>query len=125
MTMTLQELYQSIDGDYDQAMRVLRIERLLDKHIRKFLQNSVVERLLAAGRTKDAREMFESAHAMKGICGNLGLKDLCDIASELSEEFRPGNPRKMSDEEVDRLLAVVDEKYKKTMDQIGRYAEGK
>ena len=74
--MTLRELYQNIDGDYDQAMRVLRIEKLVDKHIRKFSQNGVVERLLEAGRTKDAQEMFESAHAMKGICGNLGLKDL-------------------------------------------------
>ena len=34
--MTLPELYQTIGGDYDQALRVLHIEKLIDKHIRKF-----------------------------------------------------------------------------------------
>ncbi len=39
--MTIQKLYQNIDGDYDQAIRVLRIDKLIDKHIRRFAQNSV------------------------------------------------------------------------------------
>lgn len=33
--MNIQELYQSIDGDYDQAIRVLRVEKLVDKHYKK------------------------------------------------------------------------------------------
>ena len=40
--MTLQELYQMIDGDYDQALRVLRMDKLLDKHIRKLTKNGVI-----------------------------------------------------------------------------------
>lgn len=119
--MTLQELYLSIDGDYDQVMRILRMEKLVDKHIRKFAKNGVVERLLEAGKTKDPTQMFEAAHAMKGVCGNLGLKDLCDIASELSEEYRPGNARKLSDEEVDERLAVVAEAFRKAKEGIARY----
>ena len=31
--MTVQELYQSIDGDYDKAISVLRMDKLIDKHI--------------------------------------------------------------------------------------------
>ena len=31
--MTLKELYSKIGGDYDQAVRVLRMEKLIDKHI--------------------------------------------------------------------------------------------
>ena len=122
--MTLKELYESIDGDYDQATRVLRMEKLIDKHIRKFTKNGVMEKLLAAGEAKDSVEIFESAHAMKGICGNLGLKSLADPVSELSEEFRPGNERRMSDEEVDRLLAEVKERYQKVDEGIRRYEEG-
>ena len=49
--MTLQELYQNIDGDYDQALRVLRMDKLLDKHIRKLTKNGVITQLLAAGET--------------------------------------------------------------------------
>ena len=32
--MTIQELYGKIGGDYEQALRVLRMDKLLDKHIR-------------------------------------------------------------------------------------------
>lgn len=122
--MTLKELYLSIDGDYDQGIRILRMEKLMDKHIRKFSKNGIVERLLAAGEAKDPVEIFESAHAMKGICGNLGLKDLSDLASDLAEEFRPGNVRKLTDDEVARKLAVIAAKYQKAADGIRRYEEG-
>ena len=74
--MTLQELYQNIGGDYEQALRVLRMDKLLDKHIRKFTKNGVVETLLAAGETMDPTQLFETAHAVKGVCANLGLKDI-------------------------------------------------
>ena len=50
MSMTLRELYSSIGEDYEQALRVLRVEKLVDKHIRKFTQNGVIEALLAAGK---------------------------------------------------------------------------
>lgn len=119
--MTLQELYQGIGGDYDQVMRILRMEKLVDKHIRKFPKNGVVERLLAARQSMDPTELFEASHAMKGVCGNLGLKNLCDIASKISEEYRPGNARKMSDEEVDQLLETVAAQYEKTKTEIARY----
>ena len=119
--MTLQELYQSIGGDYDQVMRILRMEKLVDKHIRKFSKNGVVERLLDARQSMDPTELFEASHAMKGVCGNLGLKNLCDIASKISEEYRPGNARKMSDEEVDQLLEEVAAQYEKMKAEIARY----
>ena len=47
--MTLQELYQQIGGDYDQALRVLRVEKLVDKHIRKLTKNGLIEALVGAG----------------------------------------------------------------------------
>ena len=56
--MTLQELYQNIDGNYDQAIRVLRIEKLMDKHIRKLTKNGVVDKLIEAGKEKDPVQLF-------------------------------------------------------------------
>lgn len=73
--MTLRELYRQIGGDYDQALRVMRVEKLIDKHIRKLTQSGVVDRLLAAGETMDATALFETAHAVKGVCGNLWAAD--------------------------------------------------
>ena len=122
--MTLQELYQSIGGNYENAIRVLRMEKLMDKHIRKFTKNGVAEKLLEAGRSRDAKELFESAHALKGVCGNLGLTEMSELASEIAEEFRPGSARKLSDEEVDGKLAKIGEMYRKVCEGISRYEEG-
>ena len=59
--MTLQELYLEIGGDYDQAMKVLRMDKLLDKHIRRFTQNGVMDGLIAAENTMDPAQLFKSA----------------------------------------------------------------
>ena len=82
--MTLQELYKEINGDYDQALRVMRVEKLVDKHIRKLTKNGVVESLLKAGETMDPVALFETSHAVKGVCANLGLVALSEAASEIS-----------------------------------------
>ena len=54
--MTLQELYAEIGGDYDQAIRVLRVEKLLDKHICRMASNGVVQQLVDAGNHPDHRD---------------------------------------------------------------------
>ena len=122
--MTLQELYQEIGGDYNQVLRVLRMEKLVDKHIRKFPGSGAVESLLAAGDNMDPVRLFEAAHAVKGIAGNLGLTGLSEAGSRITEEFRPGNSRKMTDEEVRELLGEIGAMYRKTAAAISRYAEG-
>ena len=121
--MTLQELYQMMDGNYEQALRVLRMDKLLDKHIRKLTGNGVVENLLEAGNTMDPTRLFETAHAMKGVCANLGLTRLSDAASEIAEEFRPGNSRSMTDDEVKAKLSHIAELYARTVEGIRQYTE--
>lgn len=122
--MTLQELYAFIGGDYNQALRVLRMDKLIDKHIRKLTQNGVVLGLLAAGEDMDANRLFEAAHAMKGVCGNLGLPGLADAASEIAEEYRPGHPRTMTDEQVKEKLNRIEATWRRTAEGIRRYEEG-
>ena len=121
--MTLQELYDNIGGSYEQATRVLRVDKLIDKHIRKFTKSGVVEALLDAGESLDPTQMFETAHAVKGVCGNLGITGLYDLASELSDEFRPGNDRKLTDDEVRAKLGEVRAIYEKTVSGISVYEE--
>lgn len=123
--MDLQELYESIDGSYKQAMTVLRVEKLVDKHIRKLPQNGVVDDLIAAGDTMDPQQLFETAHAVKGVCANLGLTGLASAASEITEEFRSGNPRKLTDEQVQERIHAIAVLYEKTKDGIARYEESK
>ena len=121
--MTLAELYETIDGDYEKALRVLRMDKLIDKHIRKLTNNGVIDKLLAAGAAFDVVQLFESAHAAKGVCGNLGLMKLSNAASEIAEEFRPGSTRKMTDEEVKDKIAAIAALYERTSDGIRAYEE--
>ena len=122
--MTIQELYERIGGNYDQAVRVMKSERLIDKYIRKLKDSKVGETLAEAGESMDAVKLFESAHAMKGICSNLGLDALAKAADEITEEFRAGNSRKLSDDEVRRRLDAIAERYRTTEEGIRAYEEG-
>lgn len=119
--MTLQELYSNIDGDYEAATRVLRMDKLIDKHIRKFTKNGTVDALIEAGEGMDPTRLFETAHAAKGVCGNLGLKNLAEAASEIAEEFRPGNSRQFTDEEVAAKIQNIGVIYSKTAEGIRQY----
>ena len=121
--MTLQELYQAIGGSYEQAIGVLRVEKLVDKHIRRLCSNGVVNRVIAAGETMDPTELFESAHAMKGVCGNLGLPRLAEAASEIAEEYRPGNPRRLTDDGVKEKINRIADIYRQTAEGIRKYEE--
>ncbi|MBQ7604768.1 MAG: Hpt domain-containing protein [Clostridia bacterium] len=120
--MTLRELYDGIGGSYDQAISVLRIEKLIDKHIRKVPENAVFAALSAAGETLDGTAVFESAHAIKGVCLNLGLVNIAAVASELSEEFRPGKERRMTDREVREKIAEIEKMRKRAAELIAVYS---
>ena len=121
--MTIRELYDTIGGNYDQAVRVMKSDRLIDKYIRKLKSSNVGEMLAKAGASMDATALFESAHAMKGVCANLGLDSLAGAADEITEEFRPGNPRKLSDDEVRAKLQAIAQRYADTAQSISRYEE--
>ena len=120
--MTIQELYSNIGGSYDQALRIMKSDRLIDKYVRKFEASRVGETLAEAGETMDPVRLFESAHAMKGVCANLGLDALAHAAGEITEEFRAGNPRKLSDEEVRAKLEAIPARYRQTAEGIRAYA---
>ena len=119
--MTLQELYEQIGGNYEHAVQIMKKDKMINKYLLKLGNSGVYESLMEAGESMDPTQLFESAHAMKGVCGNLGLDQLADAASEITEEFRPGAERKHSDEEMKELLAKVDELYTKTAEGIREY----
>ena len=119
--MTLEELYANMGGNYEHAKQIMKMDKLIDKYVRKLKNSDIKARLASAFETMDAAQLFESAHAMKGVCGNLGLDSLADAAEKITEEFRPGGERKYSDDEVKGFIAEVDELYSKTIEGIKRY----
>lgn len=122
--MTLQELYASIDGSYDHAVQIMRMEKLINRYLSKFPNSGVYEALAAAGESMDPTALFESAHAMKGVCANMGFDKMSAAAGEITEEFRPGSARTLSDEEVKARIADIGVMYRHTVDVIRQYEQG-
>lgn len=122
--MTLQELYSIIGGNYAHAQQIMKMDKLIDRYIRKLKSSGVDKQLAEAGKTMDAEKLFESAHAMKGVCANLGLDELAAAAEIITEEFRPENSRSMSDEEVKEKLAEIEALFQKTLAGIEQYENG-
>ena len=119
--MTIQQLYDRIGGNYEHAVRIMKKDKLIDKYVRKLKDSNVGDALAQAGETMDAVKLFESAHAMKGVCANLGLDALASAADEITEEFRAGNPRTLSDGAVREKVADILQRYRDTVEGIAEY----
>ncbi len=119
--MTIRELYAKNGGNYDQAVRVMQMDKLIDRYVRKLAASGVYEKLAEAGKTMDGTLLFESAHALKGVCANLGLAELARAAGEITEEYRPGASRKLTDDEVRQKLDSIGKMYQRAVEGIQEY----
>ena len=119
--MTIQELYDQVGGNYDHAVQIMRMDKMISKYLLKLTDSDVCDKLKEAAGSMDPGALFESAHAMKGVCANLGLDDLAAAVSEVTEEYRPGAGRKLSDDEVKAKLDEIFSKFEKTKAGIEEY----
>ena len=55
---------------------------------------------------------------------NFGLTKMRDLASDITEEFRPGSERTMSDADVKEKLSAIRELYEKAMAGIREFTAG-
>lgn len=122
--MTIEELYAMMGGNYEHAKQILKMDKLIDRYVRKLKNSGVDEKLAAAVETMDAEKLFESAHAMKGVCANLGLDSLAEKAEIITEEFRPGSVRSKSDEEIQTVIQQTLEQYRTSISCIEKYEQG-
>lgn len=120
--MTIQEMYEKVGGSYASVKKILPMDKMIAKFAQRFLTDKSFEKLSAAHDAGDEAGMFEGSHALKGVCANLGFDELSKIASEISEEYRPGNARTMSDEEVNERFAALKALYDRTIAGIQEFA---
>lgn len=116
--MTTQELYEKIGGSYESAKRTMMMDKMIDRFVLKFLNDKSYEKLMAGRAAGDAAAMFEGAHALKGVCGNLGFDDLSAKVSDIAEEYRPGHTPAMSPDELDRRFGEIEALYGRTIEGI-------
>lgn len=121
--MTVEELYEQIGGDYQQAIRRLMNDAFVAQFIVKLLDDPSCPAIVEAWGRGDETATFEAAHMAKGVCGNLAVTSLADLASQITEALRPGNDALRAGTDVDALVAQLDATYRKAIAAITAFAE--
>lgn len=86
--MTIQECYQQFGGNFDEVIKRLPSEALIEKFIAKFLDDSSFSDLHAAMEEGSCEKAFRAVHTLKGVCSNLSMNRLFLSASKLTELLR-------------------------------------
>lgn len=107
--MTLEELYNQINGDYQDILARFSSEIMIDKFVKKFSTDLSFESLCNAIERNDWKEAFLAAHTLKGLCLNLSFTDLCAPVSKITEELRSGDKSPNNDtfEELKKKYFIV------------------
>ena len=111
--MTIQECYEAIGGNYDDVLKRVRSEALIQRFTLKFLADKSYPQLKESLEAKNYEDAFRGAHTLKGVCSNLGFSKLCDLSSQLTEILRG---REL--EGYEAVLAQVEKQYQITVEAI-------
>lgn len=93
--------------------RCVNNEEFYLKMVGLSLQDDKFEKLRSAIEAGDLDSAFEAAHALKGVLGNVGLTQLFEPVSEMTEELRGRNDIDYSGyidtifSELEKLQALV------------------
>ena len=104
--MTLKDCYMQMGADYEETVQRLRSESLIQRIILKFPQDPSYQELCQALADGNIEVAFRAAHTLKGVCQNLGFKNLYEPSAELQET------------ETDDLMQKVTEEYNRTVKAI-------
>lgn len=115
-TMTLQECYEKMGGDYAEVLARLTSEERIAKYVVKFLEDPTYQMLCEARETGDHEAVFRIIHTLKGVSQNLGFGKLYEASYEMTEVVRGGIP--LQDEE---LFQAVQKAYYETIAIITQY----
>lgn len=122
--MNLKECYQAFGGDYEDTMKRMGMERLLQKFMLKFLDDKSFEELCSSMEQKKYEEAFRAAHTLKGLCLNLGFKTLAESSSSLTEALRSQQFEESNLVEIMKMLEQVKRDYQMTVSVITEFKEG-
>ena len=90
MTATaLKDFYAAIGSDYDEVLSRLPSEEILAKFLPRFPEDPTYDALKKAQAQHDVAAAFLAAHTLKGVSASLGLQQLAEAASALTEQLRP------------------------------------
>lgn len=118
--MSLEECYNDFGGNYNEVVKRLYNDKLVEKFLLKFIDDKSYSDLKNGLSNKDLEAAFRAAHTLKGVCQNLGIDALFESSHAITEMLRPGSGDSDSDE-LQKMMSTVDADYKKTINAISKY----
>lgn len=118
--MTLSECYKLAGGNYEEVTDRLGNEILVERFLIKFLQDPSFVQLSAALEEQDVQNAFRAVHTLKGVCLNLGLTELFEVSSALTEKLRG-----MDMSGYEPYYEAVKKEYKRVSDTLQQYIDEK
>ncbi len=106
----IKSAYDKIGADYADAKRRLVSDDLVARFAMKFLDDQSFANLEQGMADRDVKTAFMAAHTLKGVCSNLGLTNLYEPSSALTEVLRAG-----TFDGADELFEQTAAEYKKTV----------
>ena len=119
-TMTLNECYQRMKGNYEEAKGRLSMDPMIEHFLNLFLEDTSMDTLRAAVADGNIPESFRAAHTLKGVAANLAFTELQTAASQLTEQLRPQTTPADPD-----LVQKVETAYGLVVDSIKAYSAEK
>lgn len=112
--MTVQEFYNVMESDYNEVIGRLMKEERVNKYLHKFAEGDEYAHFKESFEAQDWPEAFRMVHSIKGMCLNLGIRNLSKSSSDLCEEIRNGAPQR----DLSDMLAKLDADYNETIAKI-------
>nr|WP_296033659.1 Hpt domain-containing protein [uncultured Dorea sp.] len=113
--MTIQECYEAIGGNYDDVLKRVRSEALIQRFTLKFLTDKSYPQLKESLEAKNYEDAFRGAHTLKGVCQNLSFDRLYEVSCDLTELLRD---RTGTQPGIPEAMAKVTEVYEATIKEI-------
>lgn len=85
--MTLKECYDALGGNYEDTVRRLYNEKLVEKFLFKFEEDPSFENLKKALEEENLEAAFRAAHTLKGVAQNMGFDKSCRIKFCINRSF--------------------------------------
>lgn len=116
--MTINELYKTLGGNYEEVLNRLHNEALIIKLIKMFPEDENYRALLNALDSGRIKEAFLAAHTLKGLCLSLGFTTLARSASQVTEALRNGR-----NDVTSQMLDSLSSDYSLAVFAAGKFSE--
>ena len=114
--MTVKEFYESIHADYQGAIKTMMMDDFIKRMLGKFILDNRVDDLSNGYKNKDYKTVFEAAHSIKGVTGNLSLTNLYELIAPIVEATRHVNEGEVVN--IDKEIEPFINEYQFVVSQI-------